>query len=38
VEKGAALSPSAEDGLLALQLADAALRSAREGKAINVGS
>jgi myo-inositol 2-dehydrogenase/D-chiro-inositol 1-dehydrogenase len=38
VEKGAAPSPSAEDGLIALQLADAALRSAREGKAINVGS
>jgi myo-inositol 2-dehydrogenase/D-chiro-inositol 1-dehydrogenase len=36
VEKGAALSPSAEDGLIALQLADAALRSAREGKVVSL--
>jgi myo-inositol 2-dehydrogenase/D-chiro-inositol 1-dehydrogenase len=36
VEKGAALSPSAEDGLIALQLADAALRSAKEGKVVSL--
>ncbi len=36
VEKGAALSPSAEDGLIALQLADAALRSVREGKVVSL--
>jgi myo-inositol 2-dehydrogenase/D-chiro-inositol 1-dehydrogenase len=36
VEKGAAASPSAEDGLIALKLADAALKSAREGKAVSL--
>lgn len=37
VEAGAALSPSAEDGLVALQLADAALRSTKEGRAVSLG-
>jgi myo-inositol 2-dehydrogenase / D-chiro-inositol 1-dehydrogenase len=36
LEKGAPLSPSAEDGVIALALADAALRAAKEGKAIPV--
>jgi myo-inositol 2-dehydrogenase/D-chiro-inositol 1-dehydrogenase len=34
--RGAALSPSGRDGLLALALADAALRSAREGRKVQV--
>jgi myo-inositol 2-dehydrogenase/D-chiro-inositol 1-dehydrogenase len=38
VETGAALSPSAEDGLIALQLADAALRSVNEGRAVSPGN
>ena len=37
VEAGAALSPTAEDGLVALQLADAALRSTKEGRAVSLG-
>ena len=36
LEKGTALSPSAEDGLIALQLADAAIRSASSGMAVSV--
>ncbi|TRL40820.1 inositol 2-dehydrogenase [Rhizobium straminoryzae] len=37
VEKGAAASPSAEDGLIALKLADAALKSAKTGAAVSLG-
>lgn len=36
LEKGTAPSPSAEDGLIALALADAALKSARENKVVRV--
>lgn len=36
METGTAPSPSAQDGVIALQLADAALRAATEGKAIKV--
>ncbi|MCM2473502.1 inositol 2-dehydrogenase [Rhizobium sp. CG5] len=36
VETGSAPSPSAEDGLIALTLADAALKAAREGIAVSV--
>lgn len=36
VEKGAKASPSAEDGLIALKLADAALQSAKTGAAVNL--
>jgi len=36
LEKGTPLSPSAEDGVIALALADAALRAAKEGKAVTV--
>ncbi len=36
LEKGTPLSPSAEDGVIALALADAALRAAKEGKAVSV--
>lgn len=36
LEKGTRLSPSAEDGVIALALADAALRSVSEGKAVVV--
>ncbi|WP_442577777.1 inositol 2-dehydrogenase [Mesorhizobium sp. ASY16-5R] len=34
--KGKAASPSGQDGLLALKLADAALKSAKEGKAVQL--
>jgi myo-inositol 2-dehydrogenase/D-chiro-inositol 1-dehydrogenase len=34
--KGTAASPSGQDGLLALKLADAALKSAKEGKAVQI--
>ncbi len=36
LESGTAPSPSAEDGLIALQLADAALRAAKQGSAVKV--
>lgn len=36
IESGALISPSGEDGLLALQLADAALESVRTGRRISV--
>jgi myo-inositol 2-dehydrogenase/D-chiro-inositol 1-dehydrogenase len=36
LENGSAPSPSAEDGVIALALADAALRAAAEGKAVKV--
>lgn len=36
LEKGTPLSPSAEDGVIALALADAALRATKEGKAVTV--
>ena len=36
VEKGAVASPSAEDGLIALKLADAALKSAKTGAAVSL--
>jgi myo-inositol 2-dehydrogenase/D-chiro-inositol 1-dehydrogenase len=36
VSKGKAASPSGQDGLLALKLADAALKSAKEGKAVQL--
>ncbi|MFD1746687.1 inositol 2-dehydrogenase [Rhizobium helianthi] len=36
VENGAAASPSAEDGLIALKLADAALKSAQTGAAVSL--
>ena len=36
VTKGAAISPSGTDGLIALALADAALRSVAEGRAVRV--
>lgn len=36
LEKGTAPSPSAEDGLIALALADAALKSAKENKVVRV--
>ncbi|MCZ8158784.1 MAG: inositol 2-dehydrogenase [Rhizobiaceae bacterium] len=36
VESGASISPSGEDGLLALQLADAALESVRNSRRINL--
>jgi myo-inositol 2-dehydrogenase/D-chiro-inositol 1-dehydrogenase len=36
VEKGSALSPSGKDGLIALQLADAALESAKSGRRVTV--
>lgn len=36
IESGALISPSGEDGLLALQLADAALESARTGRRITL--
>jgi len=36
VTKGAAISPSGEDGLIALALADAALKSVAEGRAVLV--
>lgn len=36
LEKGTPMSPSAEDGLIALALADAAVRAAKEGSAIKV--
>lgn len=36
VTKGAKVSPSGRDGLIALQLADAALKSAKEGKTIRL--
>ena len=38
LEKGTALSPSAEDGLIALQLADAAIRSDSSGMAVSVAN
>lgn len=38
LEKGTPMSPSAEDGLIALALADAAVRAAKEGSAIKVAS
>jgi len=37
IESGAAISPSGEDGMLALQLADAALDSVRLGKRVSLG-
>ena len=37
VEKGAPISPSGTDGLIALQLADAAVESVRTGKRVSVG-
>ncbi|WEZ85561.1 inositol 2-dehydrogenase (plasmid) [Rhizobium sp. 32-5/1] len=37
IESGAAISPSGEDGLHALQLADAALDSVRLGKRVSLG-
>jgi myo-inositol 2-dehydrogenase/D-chiro-inositol 1-dehydrogenase len=36
LESGTAPSPSAEDGLIALQLADAALRSAKQGAIVKI--
>ncbi|MBW6422372.1 inositol 2-dehydrogenase [Rhizobium sp. XQZ8] len=36
LEKGTPLSPSAEDGVIALALADAALRAVKESKAVTV--
>ncbi|UUP18601.1 inositol 2-dehydrogenase [Nitratireductor thuwali] len=36
ISSGAAISPSGRDGLIALALADAALRSVREGRAVKV--
>lgn len=36
LEKGTPLSPSAEDGVIALALADAALRAVKDGKAVTV--
>ncbi|WP_105382765.1 inositol 2-dehydrogenase [Neorhizobium alkalisoli] len=36
LESGTAPSPSAEDGLIALQLADAALRAAKQGSAVKI--
>jgi myo-inositol 2-dehydrogenase/D-chiro-inositol 1-dehydrogenase len=36
ITDGAAPSPSGEDGLLALALADAALKSAKEGRTVRV--
>lgn len=38
LEKGTPMAPSAEDGLIALALADAAVRAAKEGSAIKVAS
>jgi myo-inositol 2-dehydrogenase / D-chiro-inositol 1-dehydrogenase len=38
IEKGAKISPNGHDGLVALELADAALESARTGKRIAVGN
>jgi myo-inositol 2-dehydrogenase/D-chiro-inositol 1-dehydrogenase len=37
IEKGTAISPGGEDGLIALELADAALASVKQGKRIKVG-
>ena len=37
IEKGTKISPSGTDGLIALQLADAALESAKTGKRISLG-
>ena len=36
VTKGAKARPSGKDGLLALQLADAALKSAKEGRTVRL--
>jgi myo-inositol 2-dehydrogenase / D-chiro-inositol 1-dehydrogenase len=36
IETGALISPSGEDGLLALQLADAALESVRTGRRVTL--
>jgi myo-inositol 2-dehydrogenase/D-chiro-inositol 1-dehydrogenase len=36
VEKGRKAAPSGEDGLIALAMAEAALRSAREGRTVRM--
>ena len=36
IEKGATISPNGNDGLMALQLADAAIESVKTGKRVSV--